>query len=291
MKGKPVRVSDHTEFLIAGELAVSRLGIGISRAACSGRHAAEQRRELGLALVRRALELGVNFLDTTDYNYSPDRAACANVLIRDAFSPYQPNLVIATSIGLIRDDRNGIRAATGAELRWLVNEKLRQLRLDRLDLVILRLGETLPPHGESLAVRFDALAELREEGLIRHLGLSNADDRHLSEALQIAPVVAVQNLFHFGHQRDVALLRRCEKHNIAYIPFLPLGCTGVTACTPLARIALRHHTTVDQIALRWLLSVSPVTIVAPQIGSVSRLEELVLCRDLPLTAEDMADLA
>src|SRR4029077_11042771 len=150
--------------------------------------------------------------------------------------------------------------AGAAGLRALVEANLESLGLDRLDLVYLRIGTMTPPHGESLAERFEALAALREEGLIRHLGLSNVDADHLAEARGIAPVAAVQNHFHIAKQGDAAALHACAANGIAFIPFGPLG-SGHTELNDarLAKVATRHGATVSQIALAWLLALSPGT--------------------------------
>jgi aryl-alcohol dehydrogenase-like predicted oxidoreductase len=158
--------------------------------------------------------------------------------------------------------------------------------------VYLRIGMMEPPHGESLAERFEVLAALREEGLIRHLGLSNVDTAHLTEARAIAPVVAVQNYFHIARRDDVALLEACEEDSIAFVPFFPLGGGRSDLNDPrLTRVAARHGATVSQIALTWLLALSPVTLAIPGTGSLAHLEENVAAGSIVLTTEDLADLA
>ena len=147
-----------------------------------------------------------------------------------------------------------------------------------------------PPHGESLAERFEALAALREEGLIRHLGLSNVDADHLAEARRIAPIAAVQNSFHIAKRDEAALLDACAEGGIAFVPFGPIG-GGHTDLNNerLAKVAARHGATVSQIALAWLLRISPVTLAIPGTGSVAHLEENMAARSIALAGEDVAD--
>jgi aryl-alcohol dehydrogenase-like predicted oxidoreductase len=176
-------------------------------------------------------------------------------------------------------------------MRALVVENLTGLGIDRLDLVYLRVGHMEPPHGESIAARFEALAELREEGLIRHLGLSNVDTGHLTEARAIAPVTAVQNQFHAAHRADVEMLAVCEEAGIAFAPFFPLGGGRELDDDRLAKVAARHRASVAQIGLAWLLASSPVTLAIPGTGSVRHLEENMATGSVALSDEDLADLA
>ena len=287
------------EFLIGGEMIVNRIGFGAMRLSANGFRGPARDPEAGRAVLRRAVELGVNLIDTAAFYRSTDGTVRANALIREALYPYFSNLVIATKVGHVFNPDGSHRVASGADMRKLVEENLRDLGLDRLDLVYLRIGEMTPPHGESLAERFQALATLREEGLVRHLGLSNIDLDHLSEARTIAPVVAVQNNFHVSQRPGMALVRECERANIAFSPFFPLG-GGSTVIkdgrlaaiddSRLAPIARRHAATTHQIALAWLLALSPVTIAIPGTGSIAHLEENVGAGGIVLTEEDRAQL-
>jgi len=278
-------------FLIGGDMAVNRVGFGAMRLSANGFRGPARDPETGRAVLRRAVELGIDLIDTAAFYRSSDGTVRANVLIREALYPYPSNLVIATKVGHIFNPDGSHRAASGAEMRELVEENLRDLGLERLDLVYLRIGEMAPPRGESLTERFTALAQLREEGLIRHLGLSNIDTDHLAEARTIAPVAAVQNHFHLGQRRDEALLKTCEAEKIAFSPFFPLG-GGMTAIDDgrLARIAKRHGATVHQIALAWLLASSPVMIAIPGTGSIAHLEENTAAGRIVLTQEDLSEL-
>jgi aryl-alcohol dehydrogenase-like predicted oxidoreductase len=273
-----------------GDITINRLGFGAMRLAANGFQGQARDPETARIVLRRAVELGVNHIDTAAFYQSPDGSVRANTLIREALSPYPRDLVIATKVGLLPGSYNPAQG-TAAVLRAAVEDNLKTLGLTRLDLVYLRIGMMEPPHGESLAERFEALAAMREEGLIRHLGLSNVDTTHLAEARTIAPVVAVQNYFHFAGRDDVAVLDACMADGIAYVPFFPLG-GGRSDLNDrrLARIAARHGATVSQIALAWLLALSPVTLAIPGTGSLAHLEENIAAGSIVLTSEDLADL-
>ncbi len=274
-----------------GDLTINRLGFGAMRLSTHGFNGPSRNPEVGRAVLRRAVELGINHIDTAAFYQSLDGTVRANTLIREALSPYPSDLVIATKVGPVIGP-NGPTQGTVADLRAAVEENLKTLGLERLDLVYLRIGTMEPPHGESLAERFEVLAAMREEGLIRHLGLSNVDTAHLAEARAIAPVVAVQNHFHIAKRDDVAVLDACTADGIAFAPFFPLGGgRSDTNDNRLARVAARHDATVSQIALAWLLALSPVTLAIPGTGSLAHLEENSAAGSITLTPEDFADLA
>lgn len=202
-------------------------------------------------------------------------------------------MVLATKVGPARTPDGGLQLTTEpAALRPMVEANLETLGVDRLDLVYLRIGAMEPPHGESVAERFETLAAMREEGLIRHLGLSNIDTGHLAQARAIAPVAAVQNHFHAGKRDDAELLTACEEAGIAFVPFFPLG-GGMSdlAGDRMAKVAERHGATVPQIALAWLLACSPVTLAIPGTGSPTHLAENMAAGSITLTPEDLSDLA
>jgi aryl-alcohol dehydrogenase-like predicted oxidoreductase len=273
-----------------GDLTINRLGFGAMRLSTNGMTGPARDPEVGRAILRRAVELGVNHIDTAAFYQSLDGSVRANTLIREALSPYSPELVIATKVGPVFGP-NGPAQGTAADLRAAVEDNLKTLGLERLDLVYLRIGMMGPPHGESLAERFEVLAVMREEGLIRHLGLSNVDTAHLAEARTIAPVVAVQNHFHIAKRDEVAMLNVCAENGIAFAPFFPLGGgRSDLNDTHLARVAARHGASVSQIALAWLLDLSPVTLAIPGTGSLVHLEENIAAGSITLTPEDLADL-
>jgi aryl-alcohol dehydrogenase-like predicted oxidoreductase len=277
------------EFLLGGDLTINRLGLGAMRLARGGLQGPARDRAEGAAVLRRAVELGVNHIDTAWFYRAGDLAA--NDLIREALSPYRANLVIATKVGPLLGPSGRPESQSDASgLRKLVEQNLTSLGLDRLDLVYLRIGGRSEASGESVGERFEALARLREEGLIRHLGVSNVDRAQLAEARAIAPVAAVQNHFHVHRQQDPGL-DDCEANEIGFAPFFPLGGgTDPLDAARLEPVAKRHEATVLQVALAYLLARSPVMLAIPGTGSIEHLEENMAASAINLTAEDMADL-
>lgn len=281
------------DFLLGGDLPVDRIGFGAMRLSANGFTGPSRDPGTGRAVLRRAVELGADHIDTAAFYVSDDRSVRANDLIREALHPYPDGLVIATKVGPARTPDGGLTETHDpAGLRRSVEENLETLGVDRLDLVYLRIGPMEPPHGESVAARFEALAAMREEGLIRHLGLSNIDSGHLAEARTIAPVAAVQNHYHAGKRDDARLLAACEEAGIAFVPFFPLG-GGISDLSGdrMRKVAERHGASVPQIALAWLLASSPVTLAIPGTGSLGHLEENMAARSIALTPEDLSDLA
>lgn len=287
--GKAVTMTD-TMFPIGGDLPVHRLGFGAMRLARGTFTGPVRDPEVGLAVLRRAVELGADHIDTAAF-YRHEGVA-ANDLIRKALHPYPDGLVIATKVGPLRDERDLLsRQARPDQLRALVEENLTGLGLDRLDLVYLRVGAMAGPGGESIADRFSVLARLQDEGLIRHLGVSNVDAAQLAEARAIAPVAAVQNAFHVQDRGSAALLEECAAAGIAFVPFFPLG--GGHAPIDQARlagVAARRRATPAQVALAWLLAASPAILAIPGTGSLAHLEENMAAAGLRLTDEDLAEL-
>ncbi|MBT2118929.1 aldo/keto reductase [Dyella sp. LX-66] len=277
-------------FLLGGDLIVDRLGFGAMRLAQNGWDGPARDPKVAVGVLRRALELGVDHIDTADFYRSGDGAVHANTLIREALHPYAPGLVIATKVGPSFGP-NGPFYGPASGLRAQVEANLKALGVDRLDLVYLRVGMMTPPHGESIAERFEVLAKLRDEGLIRHLGLSNVDAQHLDEARAIAPVAAVQNSFHIAKRPELDVLVICEAHRIAFVPYGPIGGGHDDLhLRKLADVAARYEAGVQQIALAWLLAFSPVTLAIPGTGSISHLEENVSASTIRLTSDDFAEL-
>lgn len=278
-------------FRLGGDLEVHRLGFGTMRLPSrQGMFGPARDPETGRAVLRRAVELGVDHIDTADFYFSGDGGVRANDLIREALHPYPANLVIATKVGPLPGP-DGLGHAGPGDLRGLVEANLKGLGVERLDLVYLRIGTMEVPHGESIAERFAALAALQEEGLIRHLGVSNVDADQLAEARAIAPVAAVQNQYPAARRDDAAVLAACEEHGIAFVPFFPLGGGRDMDDPRLAKVAARHGATVGQIGLAWLLASSPATLAIPGTGDVAHLEQNLAAAGIGLTAEDLADLA
>jgi aryl-alcohol dehydrogenase-like predicted oxidoreductase len=278
------------DLTLGGDLRVNRMGFGAMRLPVGVFGGPARDPGTGMAVLRRAVELGVNHIDTAGfYEWG---GVSASDLIRRALSPYDEELVIATKVGPLRGP-DGIPSgqATPGQLRGLVENDLRLLGVDRLDLVYLRIGGMAAPGGESLADRFAVLAAMREEGLIRHLGVSHVDATQFAEARSIAPVVAVQNHFHVHHPADADLLRQCEELGVAYAPYFPLGGGDRPVDTArLEKIAARHGATSAQVALAWLLATSPVMLAIAGTGSPDHLEENVAAAGLRLTGEDLTEL-
>jgi pyridoxine 4-dehydrogenase len=282
--------SAHGTYAIGGDLTVDRIGFGAMRLARNGMDSASRDPETGRAVLRRASELGVDHIDTADFYRSGDGAVRANDLIREALFPYPAGLVIATKVGPVFGP-GGPTQGTAADLRPAVEANLEALGVDCLDLVYLRIGWRTPPRGESLRERFEMLAAMREEGLIRHLGLSNIDQDHLSEAQGIAPVAAIQNHFDPASADETALAERAAAEQIAFVPFGGLGSgQGSTRDEDYAQIAQRHGATVSQVALAHSLALSPNVLAIPGTGSLAHLEENIAARSLALTPDDLAAL-
>ena len=278
------------EFPLGGDLTINRLGFGAMRLARGGLQGPARGRAEGIAVLRRAVELGVSHIDTAWFYRAGDLAA--NDLIREALSPYPANLVIATKVGPLLGPSGRPESQSGASgLRELVEQNLTSLGLDRLDLVYLRIGGRSEASGESVGERFEVLAGLRDEGLIRHLGVSNVDRMQLAEARAIAPVAAVQNHFHVHRQQDPGLLNDCEANEIGFAPFFPLGGgTDPLDAVRLEPVAKRHEATVRQVALAYLLARSPVMLAIPGTGSLEHLEENMTASRINLAAADLAEL-
>ena len=279
------------EFALGGDLRVNRMGFGAMRLPTGTFAGPPRDPETGIAVLRRAVELGVNHIDTAGFYARGDVEA--NDLIRRALAPYDENLVIATKVGPLRGPDGILSDQAGPErLRALVEEDLRTLGLDRLDLVYLRIGGMAVDTGESLEERFAVLAGLREEGLIRHLGISNVGAAQLAEARSVAPVAAVLNHHHVHHAADADLLGQCEEAGVAYVPYFPLGGGDrPLEAERLGKVAARHGATTAQVALAWLLAISPVMLPIPGTGSPDHLEENVAAAGLTLSEDDLAELA
>ncbi|MCK2218342.1 oxidoreductase [Actinomadura sp. ATCC 31491] len=244
-------------------------------------------RDAALAVLREAVGLGITHIDTAAA-YGP---RVTNELIREALHPYPGTLHVVTKVGATRDERGGWPPAREPDqLRRAVEENLETLGLDTLDLVHLRLGDAQGPRPGSLARAFETLAELRRQGLIRHLGVSNATAEQVTEAQAIAPVVSVQNLYNLAHRHDDELIDRLAAENVAYIPFFPLGGFSPLQSEALSAVAARLDATPMAVALAWLLRRSPNILLIPGTSSVRHLRENVAGAGLPLSDEDLADL-
>jgi aryl-alcohol dehydrogenase-like predicted oxidoreductase len=278
-------------FELGGDLEVRRLGYGAMRLPGPGVWGEPKDPDGAKAVLRRAIELGVNLIDTAGF-YGPE---VADRLIQEALYPYPEDLVIATKVGVKRGpDKSWDPHARPDEVRADVEGDLRRLKLERLDLVYLRLGDgrVLADSGVPLAESFGALAELKEEGKIRHLGLSSVTLEAFEEARKIAPVVAVQNLYNLANRSSETLLEACEEEGMAFVPFFPLAIGELAKPEGrVAEIASRHGATAAQVALAWLLARSPAILVIPGTSSVRHLEENSAATSIGLSREEVEELA
>ena len=270
-----------------GDLTVTRFGYGAMQLAGPGVFGPPKDRDAAIAVLRAAVELGVNHIDTADF-YGPH---ITNELIRTALAPYPDDLHIVTKVGARRDARGGWpHARTPPELREQVHDNLRRLGLDALDVVNLRVGGVEAPEPGSIAAQFAALAELREQGLIRHLGLSTVTADQLVEAQSIAPVVCVQNLYNVARREDDALVDLTARQDIAFVPYFPLGGFTPLQSDALRAVAERLGARPLGVALAWLLRRSPNILLIPGTSSVAHLRENVASAALQLPADASQEL-
>ncbi len=271
---------------LADDLVVSRMGFGAMQLAGPGVFGPPRDRDQALAVLREAVNLGVTHIDTSDF-YGP---VVVNELIREALHPYPADLRIVTKVGARRGrDGSWGTSLEPDDLKAAVRENLEHLGLEVLDVVNLRLSA----HGtgeESVAEPFGALAELQKEGLIRHLGLSEATDAQLTEAQAIAPVVTVQNLYNLADRHDDAMVDRCATEGIAYAAYFPLGGFNPLQSQTLNDVAGRLGVSAHQVALAWLLQRSPAIALIPGTSSLAHLRDNMAAADLVLPPEAVAEL-
>ena len=273
-----------------GDLTVSRVGFGAMQLAGPGVFGPPANRDEAVAVLREAVELGVTHIDTADF-YGP---YVTNEIIHEALAPYAADVHIVTKVGAVRDSAGGwVLQRTPANLRDQVHSNLRNLKLDALDVVNLRVGGGADGHSPvpgPIAEQFGALAELRAQGLIRHLGLSVVDAEQLAEAQEIAPVVCVQNFYNIAGREDQPLLELTARQGIAYVPFFPLGGFTPLQSGTLASVAARLGAAPQTVALAWLLQRTPNMLVIPGTSSVAHLRENVAAGSLSLDDATLAEL-
>ncbi|MFC7806311.1 MULTISPECIES: aldo/keto reductase family oxidoreductase [Streptomyces] len=270
-----------------GDLTVTRFGYGAMQLAGPRVMGPPADRDGALAVLREAVGLGITHIDTADA-YGPH---FTNRLIREALHPYSDALHLVTKVGAARDEEGGWPPAREpVELRRAVTENLENLGLDTLDVVNLRLGDARGPVPGSLAEAFGTLVDLQREGLVRHLGVSNATAEQVAEARAIAPIVCVQNMYNLAHRDDDALIDELAGQGIAYVPFFPLGGFGPLQSSALTAVADRLDATPMSVALAWLLQRSPNILLIPGTSSVAHLRENVTGAGLRLSDDDLAEL-
>ncbi len=269
---------------LGGDLTVNRMGFGTMRLTGKGVWGPPADRPEAIRVLRGAVELGVNFLDTAD-SYGPN---VAEELIAEALYPYPEGLVIATKGGFERSGPGRWTENGRPEyLRSRLEGSLRRLRLERIDLWQLHRIDSKVPADE----QFDALLEFQRQGLVRHLGLSEASVAQIDRARKIVPVVATQNRYNLTDRQWEGELNYCEREDLAFIPWFPLSAGKIEEGGPLAAVAERHGATVYQAALAWLLARSESMLVIPGTSSVKHLEENTRAARIRLTEEDLEALS
>jgi pyridoxine 4-dehydrogenase len=272
------------EFLIGGDLCVTRLGFGAMRITGSGVWGEPADRAEAIRVLRRAIELGINFIDTAD-SYGP---GVSEEIIAEALHPYPTGLVIATKGGYVRPGPNQwVENGKPEHLRSACEGSLRRLRLDRIDLYQLHRIDPKVPAEDQLST----LRDLQAQGKIKHVGLSEVSVRQIQHARTIVPIVSVQNRYSVTDRGSEDVLEYCEKEKMGFIPWFPLAAGRVSgADSPISRIAARSKATPSQVALAWLLARSPVMLPIPGTSKVEHLEENVAAAELKIDANKWQEL-
>jgi aryl-alcohol dehydrogenase-like predicted oxidoreductase len=271
-----------------GNRTVRRLGYGAMQLAGPHVYGPPKDADAARAVLREAVELGVNHIDTSDY-YGPH---ITNQLIREALHPYRDDLVIVTKVGARRgDDASWLPAFSAPELEQAVHDNLRNLGLDTLDVVNLRaMFDPFKPAEGSLEAQLEALAGLRQRGLIRHIGLSNVSLQQVKEAQRIVPIACVQNMYNLAHRHDDPLIDALAAEGIAYVPFFPLGGFSPLQSAALSAVAAQLGATPMQVAIAWLLQRSPNILLIPGTSSPVHLRENLAAAQLVLPEDALAQL-
>jgi pyridoxine 4-dehydrogenase len=274
-------------FTLAEGLTVTRIGYGAMQLAGPHAFGPPEDRDAAVAVLREAVGLGITHIDTSDY-YGP---YVTNEIIKEALHPYPDDLHIVTKVGALRDaEGNWPQALAPEQLRQAVYDNLEHLGLDALDVVNLRVGGFNSPTPGSVAEPFTVLAQLQQEGLIRHLGLSTVSAEQIAEAQSIAPIVCVQNFYNLAHRVDDDLVDSLAAQGIAYVPYFPLGGFSPLQSEELNAVATRLHATPMAVALAWLLQRSPNILLIPGTSSVAHLRENVTGATLTLPEDELARL-
>jgi aryl-alcohol dehydrogenase-like predicted oxidoreductase len=271
-----------------GDRRVHRLGYGAMQLAGPGVFGPPKDRDAALAVLRTAVESGVDHIDTSDF-YGPH---VTNQLIREALHPYRDDLVIVTKIGAKRDDKGGwLPAFSPAELTSAVHDNLRNLGLDALHVVNLRvMFDTHGPAEGSIAEHLEVLAGLQRQGKVRHIGLSNVTPTQVAEGRRLCEIVCVQNMYNLAQRADDAFVDDLARDGIAYVPFFPLGGFTPLQSSTLNDIAARLGATPMQVALAWLLHRSPNILLIPGTSSATHLRENLAAADIELSTDVLREL-
>lgn len=269
-------------------LTLNRIGYGAMQLAGPGVFGPPKNHDDAIAVLREAVALGINHIDTSDY-YGPH---VTNQLIKEALYPYPEDLVIVTKVGAVRGaDASWNPAMKPGELKNAVHDNLRNLGLDALEVVNLRfMGDGHGPSEGAIEEPLTALAELQQQGLIRHIGLSNVTAKQIVEAREIAEIVCVQNQYNLAHREADALIDELAAEGIAYVPFFPLGGFTPLQSETLSKVAESLEATPMQIALAWLLQRAPNILLIPGTSSVAHLRENVKAAELEIQPETIDEL-
>jgi pyridoxine 4-dehydrogenase len=274
-------------FTMAENLTVTRMGYGAMQLAGPYVFGPPADREAAVAVLREAIELGITHIDTSDF-YGP---YVTNQIIKEALHPYPDELHIVTKVGALRDAEGGWpQALAPSQLRQAVYENLDHLGLDALDVVNLRVGGVSGPTPASIAEPFTVLAQMQQEGLIKHLGISNVTAEQVTEAQSIAPIVCVQNYYNLAHRVDDDLVDSLAAQGIAYVPFFPLGGFSPLQSDTLTSVATRLGVTPMTVALAWLLQRSPNILLIPGTSSVAHLRDNVAGAALTFSENELTEL-
>ena len=270
-----------------GDRSVNRLGYGAMQLAGPGVFGPPKDHDAAVAVLREAVASGINHIDTSDF-YGPH---VTNRLIREALHPYPEDLVIVTKVGARRDDKAAwLPARSPAELAAAVHDNLRNLGLEVLEVVNLRVGGIHGPADGPIEAEMTALAELQAQGLIRHIGLSNVTSAQLAQARQIAPIVCIQNHYNLINRADDAFIDALAEEGIAYVPFFPLGGFSPLQSEHLSAVADHLDATPMQTALAWLLQRAPNILLIPGTSSLAHLRENLAAAQLMLPADALEQL-
>jgi aryl-alcohol dehydrogenase-like predicted oxidoreductase len=274
-------------FALGGDLTVTRMGYGAMQLAGPYVFGPPADRDAAVAVLREAVDLGITHIDTADF-YGPH---VTNQIIFEALHPYPADLHIVTKVGSVRDADGGWpRARAPEQLRAQVHDNLDNLGLDALDVVNMRVGGLESPEPGSIAEPFAALAQLQQDGLIKHLGISTASAEQVAEAQAIAPVACVQNYYNIAHRDDDDLIDSLAVSGIAYVPYFPLGGFSPLQSATLDAVAARLGATPMAVALAWLLHRSPNILLIPGTSSIAHLRDNVTGADMALPEGELAEL-
>ena len=274
-------------FTLADALTLTRVGYGAMQLAGPHVFGPPADHDAALSVLREVVKLGITHIDTSDY-YGPH---ITNQLIKEALHPYPEQLRIVTKVGALRDAQgNWPIALAPDQLRQAIHDNLANLGMNALDVVNLRVGGLDAPTPGSLAEPFRVLAEMQQEGLIKHLGISTVSAEQVAEAQSIAPVVCVQNFYNIANRRDDSLIESLAKQGIAYVPYFPLGGFSPLQSHTLSGVAARLDTTPMAVALAWLLQRSPNILLIPGTSSIEHLRENVAGAGLQLPDDAIKEL-